>query len=106
MSQFFQLFPNLQQNDFYFSGESYAGKYVPSACYKIWQMSQQAGTVKIPLVGISIGDGIMDPQTQTQGIAKQAYQFGMFNDNERQIGLAYEAAISKRKAFLCILQQI
>ena len=94
VSQFFQLFPNLQKNDFYFAGESYAGKYVPSACYKIWQMSQQSGSVKIPLVGISIGDGIMDPQTQTQGIANQAYQFGMFNENERQIGLAYEAAIS------------
>jgi len=95
VSQFFQLFPNLQKNDFYFAGESYAGKYVPSACYKIWQMSQQSGSVKIPLVGISIGDGIMDPQTQTQGIANQAYQFGMFNENERQIGLAYEAAIKQ-----------
>jgi len=95
VSQFFQLFPNLQNNDFYFAGESYAGKYVPSACYKIWQMSQKSGSVKIPLVGISIGDGIMDPQTQTQGIANQAYQFGMFNDNERQIGRAYEAAIKQ-----------
>ena len=95
VSQFFQLFPDLQDNDFYFSGESYAGKYVPSACYKIWQMSQVSGTTRIPLVGLSIGDGIMDPQIQTQGIADQAYMFGMFDANEREIGLAYETEIRK-----------
>jgi len=95
VSQFFQLFPALQNNEFFFSGESYAGKYVPSACYKIWQMSQVPGSVKIPLVGLSIGDGIMDPQTQTQGIADQAYMFGMFDANERQVGLAYEAEIEQ-----------
>lgn len=56
-------------------------------------MNQVSGSVQIPLVGLSIGDGIMDPQTQTQGIADQAYMFGMFDYNEKQIGLAYEAAI-------------
>ena len=95
VSQFFQLFPNLQQNEFFFSGESYAGKYVPSTCYKIWEMNQKSGSVQIPLVGLSIGDGIMDPQSQTQGIADQAYMFGMFDHNEKQIGLTYEAAIGK-----------
>ena len=93
VSQFFQLFPALQQHDFYICGESYAGKYVPSLAYKVHQMNQQSGTVPIPLVGISIGDGIMDPQTQTQGIAKQAYMFSMFDDNEKQAGLLYEASI-------------
>jgi len=95
ISQFFQLFPDLQNNDFYFCGESYAGKYVPSGAYKIWEMSQVAGSVKIPMVGISIGDGIMDPQSQTQGIAEQAYQFSMFDENEREVGLAYEAGIEQ-----------
>jgi len=93
VSQFFQLFPDLQDNDFYVCSESYGGKYNPSLSYKIWEMNQQSGTVKIPLVGLSIGDGIMDPQTQTQGIADQAYMFGMFDYNERQVGLAYEQAI-------------
>ncbi len=35
MLQFFLLFPRLRQNDFYVSGESYAGKYVPALTYKI-----------------------------------------------------------------------
>ena len=68
-------------------------------------MSQVPGSVNIPLVGLSIGDGIMDPQTQTQGIADQAYMFGMFDANERQIGLAYEAEIGlflHKKRIFCL----
>jgi hypothetical protein len=48
------------------------------------------------LKGISIGDGIMDPQVQTQGIADQAFMFSMFDGNEHQIGLAYESGIGKQ----------
>lgn len=33
--QFFQLFPQYQKSDFYATGESYAGKYVPAISYKI-----------------------------------------------------------------------
>lgn len=35
MIQFFTLFPQFQKNDFYVTGESYAGKYVPALSYKI-----------------------------------------------------------------------
>lgn len=33
--QFFKLFPEYQKNDFYVTGESYAGKYVPAITHKI-----------------------------------------------------------------------
>ena len=35
LRQFFLLFPQLQKNDFYATGESYAGKYVPAISYKV-----------------------------------------------------------------------
>ena len=35
LMQFFQLFPSMKKNDFYVTGESYAGKYVPAISYKI-----------------------------------------------------------------------
>ncbi|CAG2055192.1 unnamed protein product [Timema podura] len=33
--QFFQLFPELQENDFYVTGESYGGKYIPAVSYSV-----------------------------------------------------------------------
>lgn len=61
--QFFTLFPELQNNDFFISGESYAGKYIPSTGYAIHQNNPTA-TVKINLQGLLIGNGLSDPVNQ------------------------------------------
>ena len=50
MTQFFTMFPNLKKNDFYVTGESYAGKYVPALTYKIHTLNPKA-TEKINLKG-------------------------------------------------------
>jgi len=60
IAQFYQLFPNLRSNDFYITGESYAGKYIPAAAYTIMTRNPTASSdYQIPLKGISIGDGGM-----------------------------------------------
>merc|ERR1712232_670273 len=82
MTQFFQLFPNLADNDFYITGESYAGKYIPSLGYKIYNMNMNTSNPHINLVGLSIGDGMMDPLTQTQGYADLMYQLGLMDEQE------------------------
>jgi vitellogenic carboxypeptidase-like protein len=38
--QFFKMFPWLQENDFYITGESYGGKYVPSLGYEIFEENE------------------------------------------------------------------
>ncbi|KAF6214645.1 hypothetical protein GE061_009388 [Apolygus lucorum] len=58
--QFFQLFPEYSENEFYLTGESYAGKYIPSVGYWIHQMNSQASQ-KINMKGVAIGDGWVDP---------------------------------------------
>ena len=65
--QFFQLFPNLKKLDFFVTGESYAGKYVPAIAHKIDVMNSKATDPKdkINLKGIAIGDGLCDPVTMT-----------------------------------------
>merc|ERR1712142_990562 len=40
LTQIFTLFPNLQDNDFFVPGESYAGKYIPAISYKIHQANK------------------------------------------------------------------
>ncbi|XP_072365490.1 probable serine carboxypeptidase CPVL isoform X2 [Scyliorhinus torazame] len=59
--QFFQIFYEYQQNDFYATGESYAGKYVPAIGYHI-HMHNPTAKVKINFKGMAIGDGLCDPE--------------------------------------------
>lgn len=65
LKQFFLLFPNLQKNEFFISGESYAGKYVPAAGYAIFEDSERQDndpqSPKINLKGLAIGNGLSDP---------------------------------------------
>ena len=86
LRQFFLVFTEVQQSDFYITGESYAGiviifvctvhacgdseefrillipgKYVPAISYKIHKMNQDPANVRINLKGLAIGDGLRDP---------------------------------------------
>ncbi|KAF6210793.1 hypothetical protein GE061_013904 [Apolygus lucorum] len=57
--QFFELFPELSENDFFVAGESYAGRYVPALADRIHRENLHAGT-KINMKGLAIGDGVVD----------------------------------------------
>lgn len=60
LQQFFTLFPHLQNNDFYLSGESYGGKYVPTLADIIHENNPKAD-IKINLKGLTLGNGFSDP---------------------------------------------
>ncbi|CAL8110554.1 unnamed protein product [Orchesella dallaii] len=61
ITQFLTLFPEFAKQDFYVSGESYAGKYVPAISHKIHQENQGSPKVRVNLKGMAIGDGFTDP---------------------------------------------
>jgi carboxypeptidase C (cathepsin A) len=44
LTDFFRKFPNLKKNDFYISGESYAGIYIPYLARKILDMNRLPNT--------------------------------------------------------------
>jgi len=55
----------LRENPFYVFGESYAGHYVPNVAHRIWHGNQQAApAAQIRLAGMSIGNGLTDPEVQ------------------------------------------
>uniref|UniRef100_A0A8C6HYN7 Carboxypeptidase n=1 Tax=Mus spicilegus TaxID=10103 RepID=A0A8C6HYN7_MUSSI len=60
--QFFTLFPEYAKNDFYVTGESYAGKYVPALAHYIHSLNP-VQKFKIRLKGIAIGDAYTDPES-------------------------------------------
>ncbi|XP_050518286.1 venom serine carboxypeptidase-like [Diabrotica virgifera virgifera] len=83
LHQFFTLFYQYQHQDFYVTGESYAGKYVPAISYKIHQANTEA-ELKINLKGLAIGNGHTDPIEQIH-YAEYAYQIGVIDLNARNI---------------------
>ncbi|XP_065311262.1 venom serine carboxypeptidase-like [Dermacentor albipictus] len=62
LQQFFTLFSGYASNDFYMSGESYGGKFVPSIGAALHE-SKDKLRVPINFKGIAIGNGMTDPIT-------------------------------------------
>uniref|UniRef100_G3NZR7 Probable serine carboxypeptidase CPVL n=1 Tax=Gasterosteus aculeatus aculeatus TaxID=481459 RepID=G3NZR7_GASAC len=83
LTQFFQIFPEYQSNEFYATGESYAGKYVPAISYYIHKNNPTA-KVKINFMGMAIGDGLCDPELMLGGYGDFMYQTGMIDEHQRQ----------------------
>nr|CAD7594380.1 unnamed protein product [Timema genevievae] len=71
LMQFLWLFPELQTRDFFITGESYAGKYIPALGYTIYK-NNPLSDLKINLkgngtpIGLAIGNGFTDPLTQSR----------------------------------------
>lgn len=93
LTQFFTLFPELQSNDFFITGESYGGKYVPAIGYTILQNNPSA-SLKINLKGLATGNGLSDPINQAN-YGDYVYQVGLADANTRDILHEYQDAVKK-----------
>lgn len=82
LQQFFQIYYQFQKNDFYATGESYAGKYVPAISYKI-HMENPTAKLKINFRGMAIGDGLCDPESMMNQYAGFMYSIGMLDSKQR-----------------------
>lgn len=101
LQQFFLLFPQLQKNDFYATGESYAGKYVPAISYKIHTENQLKATKnKINFKGMAIGDGLCDPVSMTD-YGDLLFNIGLIDERDRdyfkKVGKMVSDAINAKK---------
>lgn len=105
---------------FFFTSESYAGKYVPAIGYYI--LKRNAGLPKpcrVNLAGLAIGNGLIDPITQVATLAMSAYFSGLVNEKQKTlleklqdeaIGLAkirnWSEATNARSKVLNLLQNM
>ncbi|KAM3957891.1 venom serine carboxypeptidase [Aphomia sociella] len=80
VQQFFTLFPHLKDNEFYITGESYAGKYVPALAMEIHRQNTN-GENKINLRGLAMGNAYCDPVHQID-YGNYLYQHGLIDDNQ------------------------
>ncbi|KAF5273909.1 hypothetical protein FQA39_LY01024 [Lamprigera yunnana] len=91
LQQFYQLFPELQNNDLFITGESYAGKYIPAVAYSILKDDLK---LKLNLKGLAIGSGYSDPINQYD-YDEYLYQIGLIDSNiKRQMKELQEKAIN------------
>ncbi|KAJ0403044.1 hypothetical protein P43SY_009585 [Pythium insidiosum] len=89
LQEFFKKHPELAERDFFITGESYGGHYVPAAASYILQKNsnhhaRQKG-IYINLAGIAIGNGITDPIVQYEyqvDMAFNAYNVTLLNDKQ------------------------
>ena len=58
--QWFDKFPEYTEHDFYITGESYGGVYVPTLAYNILEYNSEVGYAAINLKGIAVGNGVTD----------------------------------------------
>jgi len=62
--QFFTMHPEYAKNDFFITGESYAGHYIPAISARVVKGNQAGGKPYVNLKGSAIGNGWVDPYEQ------------------------------------------
>ncbi|RVW17572.1 Serine carboxypeptidase-like 48 [Vitis vinifera] len=64
MQAFFKKHPEFVRNDFFITGESYAGHYIPAFAARVQKGNKAKEGVHINLKGFAIGNGLTDPAIQ------------------------------------------
>lgn len=76
----FERFPQYKSHDFYISGESYAGHYVPDLA-KLIVGTNIIGKSSILLKGILIGNAAINDLTDTKGLVDFAWSHAIISDS-------------------------
>lgn len=75
MQAFYQAFPQFLQNDLFVYGESYGGHYAPATAHRILKGNEAGEGLRIPLKGLSVGNGLTAPEIQYKYYAPLAYDW-------------------------------
>ncbi|XP_065200825.1 venom serine carboxypeptidase-like [Planococcus citri] len=81
LRQFLILFPNLQKSGIIISGESYAGKYIPSLAYTI--LNKPNTNPSINIAGLLIGNPMISPEHMLH-YNEYLYSHGLVDANGQQ----------------------
>ena len=74
LTDFFGKFPELKKNDFYISGESYGGIYVPTLSALV------VGDPNINFQGFIVGNGLSDSGMNLDSLVYFAYYHGLIGE--------------------------
>ncbi|OWM70229.1 serine carboxypeptidase-like [Punica granatum] len=77
LQAFFAEHPEFAKNDFYITGESYAGHYIPAFAARVHRGNKAKEGIHINLKGFAIGNGLTDPAIQYKAYTDYALDMGI-----------------------------
>ncbi|KAK7404787.1 hypothetical protein VNO78_05746 [Psophocarpus tetragonolobus] len=77
LQEFFKAHPQLVKNDFYITGESYSGHYIPALASRVNQGNKRKEGIHINLKGFAIGDGLTNSLIQYRAYPDFAFRNGL-----------------------------
>ncbi|KAG0040688.1 hypothetical protein BGZ82_011226 [Podila clonocystis] len=102
LEQFYDMYPEQRRADLYISGQSYAGKFIPSVAKGIMDRNERVAKDKkkvnnfqILIKGISLGNTMSDPISQIRIHADHAYYMGLVNKQQADMMREHEASAVK-----------
>ncbi|TXG49454.1 hypothetical protein EZV62_025329 [Acer yangbiense] len=82
LQAFFKEHPQFAKNDFYITGESYAGHYIPAFASRFHRGNKAKEGIHINLKGFAIGNGLTDPAHQYKAYPDYALDMGLIKQSE------------------------
>ncbi|EOA32583.1 hypothetical protein CARUB_v10015873mg [Capsella rubella] len=82
LQAFFAEHPKLAENDFYITGESYAGHYIPAFASRVHKGNKANEGIHVNLKGFAIGNGLTDPALQYPAYPDYALEMGLITQKE------------------------
>ncbi|CAA0815034.1 Serine carboxypeptidase-like 48 [Striga hermonthica] len=84
LQAFFKAHSELIGNDFYITGESYAGHYIPAFAVRVHQGNKNKEGIHINLKGFAIGNGLTNPEIQYGAYADYALDNKLITKSEHR----------------------
>ncbi|KAL0370105.1 UNVERIFIED_CONTAM: Serine carboxypeptidase-like 48 [Sesamum angustifolium] len=82
LQAFFKEHPQYAKNDFYITGESYAGHYIPAFAARVHQGNKRKEGIHINLKGFAIGNGLTNPEIQYQAYTDYALDMKLITKSD------------------------
>ncbi|CAI5977499.1 unnamed protein product [Closterium sp. NIES-65] len=80
LQEFFLAHPELQGREFYITGESYGGHYIPAVADRVVIGNRRKEGLPINLKGVAIGNGMTHPEVQFPSYPVFAHSRGLLSD--------------------------
>ncbi|KAL5723763.1 Protein cbp3 [Ranunculus cassubicifolius] len=82
LQAFFTQHPQFAENDFYITGESYAGHYIPAFASRVNHGNKEKQGIHINLKGFAIGNGLTNPAIQYTAYADYALDMKLIQQSD------------------------